>query len=166
MRLPKNRKVQDSKQNPLIAIGDNWRFKLKKNTRKKVFKGYLQQGVLRYITASKRRKKNGDYETVYFVGNFRKPANEILSLYAKRWNIEKLFRTTKQKLGLQDSQARSLDRQKVHILSSLVAFAIADTIKVFEKLDSPDQVIRAIRSKKIRPELYDPATWRIFYELA
>lgn len=131
MRLPKNRQISISVGKVKIKIGDHWGFKLNRNTRTRRFEGYIY-GKLRYITAQKRQNRNGEYKTRYLISNFKDTAVNIMTFYEFRWTIEKLFRTIKQKLGLQDCLSRSINGQKNHIWMVLASYAIADTIKIQE----------------------------------
>ena len=128
MRLPRNRVVRHSQDTPGFKIGDHWRYKLKRNQRSKAVTGLLN-GKIRYIAIEKRKNTTGTYEAVYLISNFEKEAKVYLSIYMLRWNIEQLFRTSKQALGLGDCQAIYLKRQRLHIFSVFAAFAIADSVK-------------------------------------
>ncbi len=161
MRLPKNRKVQKRRGELNAQIEDHWQFRLQRNARTGFFRGIIN-GKWRSIIANKRRAQNGNYRTVFLVTNLRDAAKDILSTYSVRWNIEKFFRTAKHKLGLQDCQARALDRQSVHILACLASYAIIETIRLFYDYYNADQVIRLIRSKKNDTILCETEIWRIF----
>lgn len=165
MRLPKNRQICTTKGGVQIKIGDHWEFKLNKNTRTKRFEGHMH-GKLRYITAHKQKNRNGEYKTRYLISNFKETAINILVFYTFRWTIEKLFRTIKQKLGLQDCLSRSIDGQKNHIWMVLVSYAIADAIKLQESYKTTDEAIRMIRKKYRDGYNVNDSNWRIFHAFA
>lgn len=49
-------------------------------------------------------------------------AHQAASLYKHRWKIETFFRTCKQRFGLCQCQARSLQKQKAHCLAVFLAY--------------------------------------------
>ena len=103
-----------------------------------------------YITAQKRTNKNGKETTVYQVSTyFAKPSKHIKT-YQKRWPIEKMFRTTKQYLGLQECQARKMETQLNHIASVFLAYAYLVVEQKRLKLKSPEEALRAIKLKNER----------------
>lgn len=110
MRLPRNRTVSTTKDGKPVSLKMNKKFRLQKNQRSKTWKAYIK-GIFCYITAEKRKKRNGEYDTVYIVSNRRYHSPKtIIAIYEKRWYIEKFFRTAKQSLGLQDCQAISIQK--------------------------------------------------------
>jgi hypothetical protein len=145
MRLPRNRTVRISEEAPAFKIGNHRGYRLQRNQRTKVYKGFLN-GKIRYIVAEKRKNCAGVYETVFLISNFEKSAKEYLSIYLLRWNIEQLFRASKQSLGLGDCQAIYLKRQRLHIFSVFVAFAIADSIKYLSSYSSTEDGIRYLKN--------------------
>lgn len=165
MRLPKNRKIRKSMNELEAKIGDHWQYKLKGNTRIKLFEGFIQ-GVLRYITVYKQKNRKCEYETRYLISNFKETAKNILVLYKFRWTIEKFFRTVKQKLGIQDCQSRSIEGQKNHIWAVFAAYAIADAIKLNEGYETTDQTLRMIRRKNQNMINLKDSSWTIFSALA
>lgn len=165
MRLPKNRKIKRSINELETKIGDHWQYKLKGNTRIKLFEGFIQ-GVWRYVTAYKQKNRRCEYETRYLISNFKETAEKILAWYRYRWTIEKFFRTVKQKLGIQDCQSRSIEGQKNHIWAVFAAYAIADAIKLKEKYETTDQTIRMIRRKNQNMIDLKDSSWTIFRALA
>ncbi|MBM3886590.1 transposase [Candidatus Dependentiae bacterium] len=74
--------------------------------------------------------------------------DEHVSHYSKRWSIEMLFRTTKQSIGLQECQSRSLVIQQNHVAAVLLAYAIAQLEMKKYKLDTPESAIRASEARK------------------
>lgn len=147
MRLPRNRKVKASPNSIEFKIGDNLAFRLKGNTRSKSFVAYFGE-KMRYVTAQKRRKRSGGYETVYIISNEKVDSAKAILIYAIRWAIEKLFRTTKQILGLSDCLARSLQKQKLHVLSSFASYAILESIKLYKGFNCPEDSYRYLNMVK------------------
>lgn len=147
MRLPRNRKVKASKHSIEFKIGDNLAFRLKGNTRSRTFVAYFS-GKTRYVTAQKRRKRSGEYETVYIVSSEKAESHEAILTYAIRWMIEKFFRTAKQTLGIADCQARSIKKQTLHILTCFASYGILESIKIFKKLSCPEDAHRYLNIAK------------------
>lgn len=147
IRCPRNRKVKSRPNSIEFKIGDNLAFKLKRNTRSKSFVAYFGE-KMRYITAQKRKNRAGRYETVYIVSNEEVDALEAILIYAIRWSIEKVFRTTKQTLGLSDCLARSLLKQKLHVLSSFASYGILESIKLCKSFKCPEDSYRYLNMIK------------------
>ncbi len=67
----------------------------------------------------------------------------IRTLYKKRWPIEEIFRFTKQKLGLQECQSRSIKAQTAHFTMCMIAYVILQK----------ESTIRKVTDYKIKSEL-------------
>lgn len=107
----------------------------------------LWHGMKLYITAQRRINKHGEETIVYQAATYQaKPAKHV-AVYKKRWPIEKVFRTTKGYLGLEDCYSTSLDTQLNHISSVLTAYAIAQVERKKQKLDCVEDAIRAFKSQ-------------------
>ena len=142
MRLPRNRTVSTTEKERPVSLKIHKKFHLKRNQRSKTWKAYIK-GISCYITAEKRKKRNGDYETVYIVSNRRHHSpKKIIAIYNKRWFIEKFFRTSKQSLGLQDCQAISIQKQNTHITAICVAYTVLEDIKIKKKLSSSEKALK------------------------
>lgn len=74
------------------------------------------------------------------------PKQHILA-YKLRWPIEKLFRTAKQHLGIQDCQSTSSKKQRAHIFATFLAFTELETKKIYKKKKSPEQALKIIKSQ-------------------
>ena len=61
----------------------------------------IWQGLPLYLTAVRRIDKHGDETIVYQIATYKADPNMHAQNYKRRWGIEKLFRTSKQSLGLQ-----------------------------------------------------------------
>lgn len=98
-----------------------------------------------YVTALRRRMRNGDFSIVYQVSNYKASAAQHVQAYGYRWNIEKFFRTAKQKLGLNDCQSRKKERQEKHIMSIFLAYAFAQQERIRLKLKNVEMAIKSLR---------------------
>lgn len=166
MRFPKNRKVKATENEDSVKIKNHKAFRLQRNQRSKARIGIIN-GKKRYIAIEKKKNRLGEYETYYLISNFEKTAKEYFSIYALRWNIEQLFRTTKQSLGLADCQAINLNKQKQHIFSVFSTFAIAEIIKINQNLATTGDAIRYVQnaiSKKL--SLSKLRIDQVFYAIA
>ncbi len=137
------------------------RFQIKKNPFFKLRRGRIHQTIRAswksmnlYFTALKRQLSNGEFTTVFQVSNFKASAREHVKLYGYRWNIEKFFRTAKQKLGLNDCQSRKLDRQKGHIVNVFIAYIVAQYERVKQKLRNVEMAIKSIISRNLKNSNY------------
>jgi hypothetical protein len=98
------------------------------------------------VTADKRRDKHGNESIVYLVSTFKdKPANHVAT-YKKRWGIEKMFRTTKQYLGLQDCQSKKLKIQFQHLASVFLSYSFLQIAQKKYKFENPEIAIRWFKS--------------------
>lgn len=148
MRIPRSRTVSTTLGEKPIRLKDHKHFRLKGNQRSKTWKGFVKDQAC-YITAEKRKKKNGDYETVYIVSNRRHHSPKIIiAIYEMRWYIEKFFRTAKQSLGLQQCQARSVEKHEVHIAAVCVAYVHLEEVKLRENLKSPEKALKWLQKLK------------------
>ena len=101
--------------------------------------------------------KKGAKQVVFVVSNMENftPKQRILA-YALRWPIEKMFRTVKQSLGIQDCQSVNEQKQRAHILATFLAFTELEIQKIAKRKKSPEQVLKIIKLQnnvKINPEL-------------
>lgn len=100
------------------------------------------------VTADKRKDKRGNESIVYLVSTYKdKPANHVAA-YKKRWGIEKMFRTTKQYLGLQDCQSKSLKVQFQHLASVFLSYAFLQIAQKKYKFENPEDTIRWFKSQE------------------
>ncbi|MBD3231451.1 transposase [Candidatus Dependentiae bacterium] len=103
-----------------------------------------------FFTAHKRYSNSGKSSNiVYIISSLNIPAKEQAKTYNIRWNIEKMFRTTKQSLGLVDCQCLEIEKQRTHILSVFFAFAKLEEQKIFKRKKSIEQVLMDLRIQKI-----------------
>ena len=143
VRMPSNRKVvidgieETLKKHPAL--------KLIRNERYKKVQGFYK-GIPVIIIAHKRKGKNNTKQVVFIVSNIQGlSAKEHVKAYACRWPIEKMFRTTKQNLGLEDCQCVSAEKQRAHILATFLAFTELEIQKINKKKKSPEEVLKILR---------------------
>jgi Transposase DDE domain len=121
-------------------------FRLTRNERAKLAKGSYKGIEDLDFVAEKRLCKNGEWETVYLVGNMDLSAKEYIQEYSNGAAIEKFFRTSKQYLGIGDCQMLNSDKQQAHIFSTFLAYVFASQQKIAKKKNSPEDIINSIRS--------------------
>lgn len=83
----------------------------------------MWHGVSYHFTALRRLLRNGTFTTVYQISNYQAPSKVHVRAYQCRWEIEKFFRTAKQRLGFGDCQSRKFELQKKHIENVFFAYA-------------------------------------------
>ena len=96
---------------------------------------------------SKNKTKNKYREILYFTNDesdeefrlvtniFDMPAQDIISLYKKRWNIELFFKWIKQHLTIKKWIGRSLNAISIQIYSALIIYILLLLIKYKFKID-------------------------------
>jgi hypothetical protein len=136
--------VKVNENEKAIQLRDHPAFRLMKNLRSKTIAAYVHD-KLRFITAEKRKKSDGEYETVFIISNKKTTSLEAINTYAKRWNVEKFFRSAKQSFGLSDCQARSTGAQELHILSVFASYAISEIVKIERNFHSTEDGLRHLR---------------------
>ena len=68
-----------------------------------------------------------------------------------------MFRTFKQKLGVQDCQSNFGQKQRAHIFATFLAFVELEMQKISKKKKSPEEIVKIIRAQrvaKINPESF------------
>jgi len=103
--------------------------------------------LILYITAQLRTDKHGTKTVVYQVSTHRAKPAEHVKFYKKRWPIEKMFRTIKQKFGLADCQARNLETQRNHVAAVLLAYSKIVAVQQKFKLKAPEDALRNVNLK-------------------
>ena len=152
VRMPSNRKVvidgteETLKKHPSL--------KLIRNERYKKVQGFYK-GLPMIIIAHKRKGKNKTKQVVFIVSNIQGlSAKEHVQAYACRWPIEKMFRTAKQKFGLEDCQCIPDEKHEAHISFVFLAFTEAELSKITNRQKSTEESIRFIRDQilsKMKP---------------
>lgn len=101
------------------------------------------------ITAQRRIDKHGVESIIYQAATFEAKPSKHVSIYKKRWAIEKMFRTTKQHLGLQDCYSLNIAIQMNHITSVFLAYALAQLERKYQKVSTPEEAIRGLKRKNV-----------------
>jgi len=145
IRMPSNRRIvidgidETLKKHPTL--------KLIRNERYKKAQGYYK-GIPVIIIAHKRKGKNNTKQVVFIVSNIQGlSAKEHVEAYACRWPIEKMFRTAKQKFGLENCQCIPDEKHEAHISFVLLAFTEAELNKIANGQKSTEKSIRFIRDQ-------------------
>ena len=145
MRFHSNKKVVIGWQEAQIRNHKRIKISTKKNAR--AVTGYYKGEVV-YLVAFKRKEKSGKIKIVYLVTSEKEAPKKTIAAYKKRWGIEKVFRTTKQHLGLRDCQARSASKQEAHIFAVFVAYSFLEIQKLKHRAKNPEQILHKIRRGK------------------
>jgi SRSO17 transposase len=95
----------------------------------------------------RRIDKKGIESIVFQVATYKAIPHEHVANYKKRWAIEKMIRTSKQHLGLQDCYSKSLQTQHNHVASVLVSYALVQLDMKRYRLKTPEQAIRRFKKK-------------------
>lgn len=101
-------------------------------------------GVTFYFTALRRVANTGTVTVIYQISNYKASAREHVQAYGYRWNIEKFFRTAKQKLGLNDCQSHKLKTQENHISNVFFIYALLQVERKKNNLKNIETVIKQL----------------------
>ncbi len=101
-----------------------------------------------YITAVKYVNKDKSEKIVYQAATYCAIPRKHAEVYKARWGIEKLFRTTKQTLGLQECYSRKIGTQYKHICAVLLAYSILQLEMKANKYKKPESAARVLEKKK------------------
>ena len=99
------------------------------------------------ITIVRRFDKKSRESIVFQVATYKAYPHEHALNYKRRWPIEKVIRTSKQQLGLQDCYSTSLKTQHNHVSSALLSYALAQLDMKKYRLKTPEQAIRRFKRK-------------------
>ncbi len=108
----------------------------------------IWHGIPLFITAQRRIDKKGEESIVFQASTFEAKPIRHVEIYQTRWNIEKMFRTTKQHLGLQECSARKMETQESHIASVFLAYALLQCERKKQNFITPEAALRAAERKK------------------
>jgi len=148
MRIARNR-IIISEDKTKAQLQHHPKLKLKRNERSKTIKG-TYKGINCYFTIHKRYSNSSkSYTVVYIVSSLDISSEKQIKAYNIRWNIEKMFRTSKQSLGLGDCQCLTIEKQRTHIFSVFFAYAKLEEQKFFKRKKYVEQVINNFRSQKL-----------------
>lgn len=98
-----------------------------------------------YFTSYRRIDRHGNESIVFHASTYRAKPIQHVRNYQQRWGIEKLFRTTKQHLGLQECFSRKIETQFNHMAAVMLTYAISQFERKKRKLDTPEEAIRALK---------------------
>ena len=147
MRIHSVRKVK-TKNGIVAQMRNHPDLKLNRNERSKITMVEMQ-GLIVYIVSFKRQIKHTNrYETVFLVTNVNKSAKEIIEFYGLRWEIEPMFRTMKQYIGLMQCSSRSKRNQIAHINSVFLCYAFLQNEKINNKFSCPEDSVRYLQDLK------------------
>ena len=147
-KIPCNRKVKT--KNGTFEILKNHPFlKLFRNKRSKKIRA-IYYGMELYFSAHKRKNKKGEYCYVYIVSNIDLCPKAYLKAYEQRWNIEKVFRTIKQLLGVNQCFSKSLEKQETHICFVFLAYSFLENEKNKNSLPNPEIAAKLLRELKLK----------------
>jgi hypothetical protein len=121
--------------------------KLLRNKRSKRIRA-TWYGMKLYFSVHKRKNKHGEYSITYLVSTVPLKAKEYIELYENRWEIEKMFRTMKQKLGLTQCSARKFDHQQSHFTYVFFSYSFLQHYTQEKKLENADDSVKALRQAK------------------
>lgn len=99
------------------------------------------------LTIERRFDKNGHESIVFLIATYKAEPREHVANYKKRWPIEKLIRTTKQFLGLQECFSRDLEIQHKHVAAVLLAYALTQVEMQKSRVKTPEAAIRRFKEK-------------------
>jgi hypothetical protein len=108
----------------------------------------IWQGLPLEITAVRRIDKHAAETIVFQAATYKAKPSEHAKNYTWRWGIEKMFRTTKQSMGLQECFSTKIGTQFNHICAVLLAYSIAQLEMKKNSLKNPEEALRALKKKK------------------
>jgi len=129
-------------------IKEHHALRLKRNSRSAKVTAFLDDMFLNFVI-SKSKDKNGVYRTRYFVTNISFKSRECEKMYDGRWEIEEMFRTFKQSLGLQDCMARSIEKQTTHAYLIFFAYTFLQNKKLSKNFDNPEASVKWLAGLKL-----------------
>jgi SRSO17 transposase len=145
MRARKN--LQVKRGSTLYRLDKLGKFCFSSNQKRAVVQAKWREMKL-YFSAHKRQDKNGKISIVYLLSNAKMKTKDYLDTYIKRWKIEEMFRTLKQKLGVHHSTVQTLEKQKAHFDAVFFAYSFAQHLRHEKKFDNADAAITFCRSQK------------------
>ena len=100
------------------------------------------------FTIIKRTDSHDKVSFVFQVATYKARPIEHFKTYKKRWSIEKVFRTSKQTLGLQDCLSIKFATQRAHIAAVFLAYSLAQVQMKKHNFKTTEDAIRSFRPKK------------------
>jgi hypothetical protein len=101
------------------------------------------------LTIVRRVDKMGKESIVYQLATYKALPREHVANYKKRWPVEKINRTGKQNLGLQECYSRKLETQRDHVSAVLLAYALTQVEMKELGFDKAEDAIRHCKTKNI-----------------
>lgn len=101
------------------------------------------------LTIVRRFDKHNNESIVFQIATYKALPREHVAHYKKRWSVEMVNRTTKQKIGLEECFSRSLETQRCHVAAVLLAYALAQLAMKLRRFDTPEQAIRHCKTKNV-----------------
>ena len=146
-KIARNR-VIETKNGIRSRIDKHPDLKLFKNQRTaKVYAKFAGEWL--YFSVYKRKNKTGDWTYLYLVSNMYLKSTKYFYHYDRRWNIEPIFRTSKQYLGFQDCESIDLEKQNLHIYSIFFSYAFLQKEKIEHNFKNPETAIKNLSMIKI-----------------
>ncbi len=145
MRMHSNRKVEYQGKSLAIKLIPNLRPKGRQMARTIIATWH---GMPLHITAHRRIDKKGQESVVFQAATYAAKPSQHIQNYRGRWSIEKMIRTAKQSLTLQNCFSTKLDTQLNHMAAVLFAFSLAQLEMHRRHLKTPEQALRALNRKK------------------
>ena len=106
-------------------------------------------GINLEITIVRRIDKKGHETIVFQAATYKALPREHVAHYKKRWPIEKVIRTCKQHLGLQDCFSRVLQTQKDHVAAVFLAYSLTQVEMKKRRFKTPEQALRRLETKNV-----------------
>lgn len=142
MRMGSNR-VFEPENGKKVKIRDLKSLRPQRNARSRT-----QNGLRLYITSEIRINKRGERSVVFLVSNYEAHSKDRVAAYKLRWNIEMIFRTSKQSLGLEECSSRSLKKQTIHIYLVFVSYAFLQDQRISRGCKNVEEAIKALQASK------------------
>jgi hypothetical protein len=98
-----------------------------------------------YFTALQRISLSGERSVVYQISNYKAFSREHVRFYEIRWTIEIFFRTSKQKLGLNDCLSQKLVLQENHIFNVFFAYALLQIERRRSRAPNIETVLKQLK---------------------
>lgn len=146
--IPENSEIKYS-----IKIKDYLKLIMKDKQKHRTIKAYWKEQSL-YFTAVKRVTKKGNELIIFQVSNYLTTPRNHVKIYGFRWNIEKFFRTSKQYLGLCESQSRKKIIQVNHITHVFLSYAILQATRKYHGFKNVERALAHLKKKKLIPSNY------------
>jgi len=106
-------------------------------------------GMSLELTIVRRIDKNRKESIVFQIATYKGLPREHVANYKKRWPVEKINRTTKQFIGLQECFSPDLETQHKHVASVLLAYSLTQLEMKKNRLKTPEDVIRRCKTKNV-----------------